>query len=95
MKLHTDGNLIGNNNLEHADLNTSDKINDRAYSDSPVTLSSAEANTPLITYTVLEQATNYWNKSNILGKGGFGIVFKGIWKNTDVAIKRLESQVIK
>jgi len=48
----------------------------------------------LITYNELEQATNYWNKSNILGKGGFGVVFKGIWKNTAVAIKRLEAQVI-
>lgn len=57
--------------------------------------SSAEACTPLITYNELEQATNYWNKSNILGKGGFGVVFKGIWKNTAVAIKRLESQVTK
>lgn len=56
--------------------------------------SSAEACTPLITYNELEQATNYWNKANILGKGGFGVVFKGIWKNTAVAIKRLEAQVI-
>lgn len=46
----------------------------------------------MITYNELEQATNYWNKSNILGKGGFGVVFKGIWKNTAVAIKRLEAQ---
>lgn len=56
-------------------------------------LSSAEACTPLITYNELEQATNYWDKLNILGKGGFGVVFKGIWKNTAVAIKRLEAQV--
>jgi len=48
----------------------------------------------LITYKELEQATNYWNKENILGKGGFGVVFKGIWKSTAVAIKRLEAQVI-
>lgn len=64
------------------------------YSDPSLMFSSAEACTPLITYTELERATNYWNKSNILGKGGFGVVFKGIWKNTAVAIKRLESQVI-
>lgn len=57
--------------------------------------SSAEACTPLITYKELEHATNFWNKSNILGKGGFGVVFKGIWKNTAVAIKRLEAQVSK
>lgn len=56
--------------------------------------SSAEACTPLITYNELEQATNYWNKENILGKGGFGVVFKGIWRSTAVAVKRLEAQVI-
>jgi len=55
---------------------------------------SAEACTPLITYNELEKATNYWNNENILGKGGFGVVFKGIWKSTAVAIKRLEVQVI-
>lgn len=64
------------------------------YSNPLVMLSSAEACTPLITYNELEQATNFWDKSNILGKGGFGIVFKGFWKNTAVAIKRLEAQVI-
>jgi len=56
--------------------------------------SSAEACTPLITYNELEKATNYWNKDNILGKGGFGVVFKGIWRSTAVAVKRLEAQVI-
>lgn len=67
-------------------------INEKTYSD-PSIISSAEACLPLITYNELEQATNYWNKENILGKGGFGVVFKGTWKNTLVAIKRLEAQV--
>lgn len=74
-------------------MNTLGKRNERSYSDPSVMFSSAEACTPLITYKELEEATNYWNKSNILGKGGFGVVFKGIWKNTAVAIKRLETQV--
>jgi interleukin-1 receptor-associated kinase 1 len=58
-------------------------------------LSFAEACTPLITYKELELATNYWSNSCILGKGGFGVVFKGIWKNTAVAVKRIEPRVTK
>lgn len=92
--MNSDSNQRRINNLEREDLNTLGKINEQIYSDPSVMFSSAEACTPLITYNELEQATNYWNKENILGKGGFGVVFKGIWKNTAVAIKRLESQVI-
>jgi len=92
--LNTDNNERKVNNLKSEDLNTLGKINEKIHSDPSVMFSSAEACTPLITYNELEEATNYWNKENILGKGGFGVVFKGIWKNTAVAIKRLEAQVI-
>lgn len=45
---------------------------------------------PLIPYSELEIATNNWHGSNQLGRGGFGTVFRGKWKFTDVAIKRIE-----
>uniref|UniRef100_A0A6M2DKU2 non-specific serine/threonine protein kinase n=1 Tax=Xenopsylla cheopis TaxID=163159 RepID=A0A6M2DKU2_XENCH len=45
---------------------------------------------PRISYDELQSATDNWNESNVLGRGGFGKVFKGMWKNTAVAIKRLE-----
>lgn len=42
-----------------------------------------------INYNELVEATNGWDKANILGRGGFGVVFKGKWKCTDVAIKKM------
>ncbi|XP_050440658.1 serine/threonine-protein kinase pelle-like isoform X2 [Adelges cooleyi] len=98
----TDSNLIklnnnsrqsrSNNRINQQDINTLNKSNEAKSLDPTTMQSSAEACTPLITYNELEKATNNWDKANILGKGGFGVVFKGIWKNTAVAIKRLEAQ---
>lgn len=47
-------------------------------------------NIPEIPISQLEEATNNWAEKNILGKGGFGIVYKGEWISTKVAIKKLE-----
>lgn len=45
-----------------------------------------------IDYEVLRDATNNWSDENILGRGGFGTVFKGMWVSTAVAIKRIENR---
>ncbi|KAK9753170.1 Death domain [Popillia japonica] len=47
---------------------------------------------PQIPYEELQKSTDNWSQINILGKGGFGIVFKGTWKCTKVAIKRIEQK---
>jgi hypothetical protein len=47
-------------------------------------------NIPEIPVEELESATNNWAKENELGRGGFGVVYKGEWLSTKVAIKKLE-----
>ncbi|XP_073963546.1 serine/threonine-protein kinase pelle-like [Choristoneura fumiferana] len=44
---------------------------------------------PVISYDDLKEITNNWSPDNLLGKGGFGQVFKGEWKLLPVAVKRL------
>nr|WMZ41589.1 pelle protein [Altica viridicyanea] len=48
---------------------------------------------PSIPYEDLQKSTNNWSESTVLGKGGFGKVYKGKWKCTDVAIKRLDQKL--
>lgn len=45
---------------------------------------------PEIDYQELTDATNNWDQNLVLGKGGFGTVFRGYWKHTNVAIKQID-----
>lgn len=51
-------------------------------------------NIPHIPYIELEKATGNFSKEKILGSGGFGTVYEGLWINTRVAIKRLECRAV-
>lgn len=47
-----------------------------------------------IAYNELKQASDNFSNANILGNGGFASVYRGYWKGTDVAIKRLRCNLM-
>ncbi|CAN6447742.1 unnamed protein product [Victoria cruziana] len=56
------------------------------------TASLADPGTMVISIQVLQQVTNNFCESNVIGRGGFGVVYKGeLHDGTKIAVKRMES----
>ncbi|XP_050131229.1 receptor protein kinase TMK1-like isoform X4 [Malus sylvestris] len=54
-----------------------------------------EAGSMVISIQVLRDVTNNFSENNVLGKGGFGTVYKGeLHDGTKIAVKRMESGVV-
>ncbi|KAL3125032.1 hypothetical protein niasHT_000637 [Heterodera trifolii] len=49
-------------------------------------------NTPAVTYEDLTVATDGFSPNKIIGRGGYGVVYRGVWKHTPVAIKRIQGK---
>lgn len=87
-----DSNIKINNGPTQSSSGVSDDNNDTNSLESPenITVSSVQRTAHsmlMIDYQELVEATGNWSPDNNLGSGGFGEVFKGEWKQTDVAIK--------
>ena len=52
--------------------------------------SMASVGVQVISYEEIASACDHWNPALKLGEGGFGQVFKGIWKHQEVAIKTIK-----
>ncbi|XP_022726507.1 receptor-like kinase TMK3 [Durio zibethinus] len=64
-------------------------------SSGPSDLHLVEAGNMVISIQVLRNVTNNFSEENVLGRGGFGTVYKGeLHDGTKIAVKRMESGVV-
>ncbi|KAG6602019.1 Receptor protein kinase TMK1, partial [Cucurbita argyrosperma subsp. sororia] len=73
-------------------------ISETRYGDSSEVgdIQMVESGNMVISIQVLKNVTNNFSEENVLGRGGFGTVYKGeLHDGTKIAVKRMESGVIK
>jgi len=81
-----DGNVVKINSGGHVEGNISLSLS------SAQSVYQGEASNMLIPIQILKEATNNFSEGNILGKGGFGTVYKGeLHDGTKIAVKRMQS----
>ncbi|XP_053658626.1 serine/threonine-protein kinase pelle [Anopheles marshallii] len=75
--------------------NESNPLNSKENSPFANELADLSSLIPKISYDELTAATENWSERNILGKGGFGTVYRGFFKHTYMAIKKIDCSKVK
>ncbi|KAL8120938.1 receptor-like kinase TMK4 [Apium graveolens] len=87
----TTGNVMNGNNGYGGTKSELQSQSSGDHSEMPV----FEGGNVVISVQVLRQVTDNFNENNILGRGGFGVVYKGeLHDGTQIAVKRMESGVM-
>lgn len=84
-----------NENGENPEKNNNDTAIKISSDSSSNDFQVSEGNSIYIPIEVLREVTNNFSTDNILGEGGFGIVYKGkLPDGTEIAVKRMESSTV-
>ncbi|CAK5091151.1 unnamed protein product [Meloidogyne enterolobii] len=86
---------IGRNNLINNNLNESKKASvakQGSFGSASNAILTGLQSTLTVPYSDIIIATQNWASEQILGKGGYGVVYKGNWKHTEVAVKRIQGK---
>lgn len=73
--------------------NQGDKLSNKSVAGKPADSSNKHSNCEdelEVPYKELLLSTDNFSDERIIGSGGFGVVYKGLWKGTHVAIKRFK-----
>ncbi|CAA2989994.1 receptor-like kinase TMK4 [Olea europaea subsp. europaea] len=93
------GSELGNSEKENE---TSENVKSTSTSETPIRSSSEKSDyhvhdggNVMIPIEVLREVTNSFSENNILGRGGFGVVYRGqLHDGTQIAVKRMESSIV-
>ncbi|CAI9770664.1 unnamed protein product [Fraxinus pennsylvanica] len=93
------GSELGNSEKENE---TSENVNSTGTIETPIGSNSEKSDYHVhdggnvtIPIEVLREVTNSFSETNILGRGGFGVVYRGqLHDGTQIAVKRMESSIV-